>query len=144
MLLLLGILFPLLGIGLTIGGVIVAVWQGRRFANMTAVEGVVIDLQREVYNPGSAGIYCPVVRFTTASGEQVEFQSEHGGRPALHKAGQTVTVLYDPGNPQDAEIRSPLTRWLVPGLMVAIGLLFLCGGCVLIAVYFLYLSAGSV
>ena len=28
MLLLLGILFPLLGIGLTIGGVIVAVWQG--------------------------------------------------------------------------------------------------------------------
>ena len=67
-------------------------------------------------NPGSSGIYCPTVEFTTESGESVRFESEYGTMPASHTVGETVKVFYDPRNPKAAEIESALATWLVPGL----------------------------
>jgi hypothetical protein len=136
-LLFLGILFPLIGVGLLVGGVVTAVWGRRKWAAARAAQGQVIDLERQVVTPGSAGVYCPVVRFSTETGQVVEFTSEHGSRPAMHKVGQTVRVRYDPLEPHQAEVDSALARWLVPGVMFAIGALFLCGGCMGILVYIL-------
>jgi hypothetical protein len=80
---------------------------------------VVVGLQKQVFNPGTSGIYCPTVEFTTASGERVQFQSSFGTMPASHKVGQTVKVLYDPHKPDAAEIDSGLSNWFVPGCLAA-------------------------
>ena len=135
--LIVGILFPLIGIGLLAAGVLAVIRQRRRFAGALSATGVVLDLQREVVNPGRPGIYCPLVRFTTTSGQVVEFLSDYGSQPAMHKVGQSVAVRYDPQAPEKAEIDSPLARWLVPGIMLVMGLGFIVLGCMLTAVFFL-------
>ena len=143
MMLFIGITMPILGLALLGGAVFSALYRRRNLTGRKSAEGEVIELVRRGFNPGSPGIYCPVVRFRAPDGEEYEFESEHGSRPAMHKVGQTVTVLYDPADPENAEIRSALTRWLVPGLMIAIGLFFMCGGCMVIAIHFMILGAGA-
>lgn len=138
------ILFALLGMGLLIGGIITYTRQRRRFAGMTPVNGEVIDLRREVVNPGKPGILCPVVRFTSAAGQEVEFQSAFGSRPAMHKVGQRVRVLYDPAEPHNAEIDSAVARGLSAAVMLAMGAIFLCLGCGFLAFYAIFkVAAGS-
>jgi len=45
----------------------------------------------------------PSVRFRTADGRTVEFQSKVGSN-APPKVGDDVTVYYDPGRPEDAKL----------------------------------------
>ena len=72
-LLLIGILFILIGLAVLIGGVVSAIKQTRKAARGVTATGTVVDLVQRVFNPGSAGVYCPVVQFTTASGQPVRF-----------------------------------------------------------------------
>ncbi|MFC1878813.1 DUF3592 domain-containing protein [Chloroflexota bacterium] len=141
MMLFMGITMPLMGGALLIGAVFAAFYQRRKFAGRQPAEGQVIELVREMFNPGSPGIYCPVVRFAAPSGEEIEFKSEHGSRPSMYKVGQKVTVLYDPANPEQAEIRSKVGRWLVPAVMTFIGLGLMCGGCFALVFYFVMANA---
>lgn len=85
-----------------------AVWtfynqRNKAVSGITAT-GTVVDLTREMTTPGSTGVYCPVVDFTLPSGEKITFTSDYGTRPASHKVGQSVTVRYDPDDPQKAEV----------------------------------------
>ena len=124
-LLLVGVLFVLIGLGVLIGGASTAIRQSRQSAGRIAATGRVVDLVKRVFNPGSAGVYCPVVEFTTASGEVVRFASAFGTMPASHGVGQSIAVRYDPVDPQKAEVDSATSRWLVPGCMILMGLGFL-------------------
>ena len=45
----------------------------------------------------------PVVRFTTADGQVVQFQAAQNSNPPHHRIGGSVSILYDPGNPQQVE-----------------------------------------
>jgi hypothetical protein len=116
----------LIAVGCLVGGVSTLITQRRQRAASTSVSGVVVALQKQVMNPGSGGVYCPIVEFTTASGKSIRFESSYGTMPASHQVGQVVKVLYDPQNPDKAEIESGLSRWLVPGclLVFAVGALF--------------------
>ena len=143
MMLFLGITMPMLGLVLFAGAGFAAFYQQRKYANRKTVEGEVIAMESEIYNPGSPGIYCPVVRFHTPDGAEYEFQSEHGSRPSMYKVGQKVTVLYDPADPQRAAIRSQVGRWLVPIVMGFLGLGFLCGGCFTLGFFFVMANAGA-
>jgi hypothetical protein len=133
-LLLVGLLFVLIGIAVLIGGVVGAVRQSRESAQRVAATGTVVDVVQRVVNPGSAGIYCPIVDFTTAAGQPVRFQSEFGTMPASHEVGQSIAVRYDPNNPQKAEVDSATSRWLVPGCMIGMGVLFLGMGLVFMVI----------
>ena len=133
-LLLIGILFVLIGLAVLIGGVVTAVKQSRKTARGATASGTVVDLVQRVFNPGSAGVYCPLVQFTTASGQPVRFESGFGTMPASHRVGQTIAVRYDPDDPQKAEVDSATSRWLVPGCMAAMGLGFLGMGVVFLVI----------
>jgi hypothetical protein len=125
-LLLIGGLFFLIGVAVLISGVVAAVKQSRKLASGVAASGTVVDLVKRVFNPGSAGVYCPVVDFTAASGQPIRFESQFGTMPASHHIGQSIAVRYDPANPQKAEVDSATANWFVPGCTIAMGLMF-CG-----------------
>ena len=132
----------LISIGCLVAGVRALIMQRRQREASISASGVVVALQRQVINPGTSGIYCPTVEFTTASGAKIRFESSYGTMPASHKVGQAVKVLYDPKKPDSAEIDSELSNWLVPGCL----LIFAIGACFFSIMFlglFLFMSYGS-
>jgi len=141
-LILIGLLFVLIGLAILIGGAVSAVKQSRESARRMGATGTVVDLVKQSFTPGSAGVYCPVVEFTTTAGQTVQFESQFGTMPATHQVGQTVAVRYEVADPQKAEVDSATSRWLVPGCMIGMGLGFLVLGGSLLLIGILVL-AGS-
>jgi len=140
---LLGSLFAgLIGIACLVGGVRAVLAQRRKRAGSLPASGVVVEVRKRVLNPGSAGVYCPVIEFATQSGELVRFESSFGTMPASHSVGQAVTVSYDPSSPQNAEIDSGLSNWLVPGCLFAFGALGLFFGLMFAGLQLLMWSSG--
>ena len=140
-LLLVGLLFLVIGVAVLISGIVAAVKQKRKSARGVAATGRVIDLVKKIFNPGSAGVYCPVVRFTTGTGDLVEFESGFGTMPASHRVGQTITVRYDAANPQSAEVDSATANWFVPGCTIAMGFLFFAMGLAFVVIGILMLAS---
>ena len=132
----------LIAIGCLWAGVSALITQRRKRAASASASGVVVELQKQVFNPGSGGVYCPTIEFSTASGEVVRFESSYGTMPASHKVGQAVKVLYDPKEPRTAEIESGLSNWLVPGclLVFAAGAIFF--SVMFLGLHFLISSSG--
>lgn len=70
----------------------------------------------------------PVVAFSLANGQQEQVELEEGAWPPAYKAGDQVTVLYDPEQPEQARIQSAtggLFLWLWPAVTGFVGLTFL-------------------
>jgi hypothetical protein len=62
-------------------------------------------VQPSLPEPGGF-IYRPTVQFTTADGQHVTATSTTGTNPRPGKAGDTVTVYYDPRNPEQVQVSS--------------------------------------
>ncbi len=124
----------LIAIGCLWAGISALITGRRKRAASVPASGVVVDLQKRVFNPGSAGVYCPTVEFSTTSGEVVRFESSFGTMPASHRVGQAVKVLYDPQQPHTAEVESGLSQWLLPGCLLAFA-----AGAILFSLMFLVL-----
>ncbi len=122
----------LVAIGCLWAGIGALITQRRKRAASVPASGVVVDLQKRVFSPGSAGVYCPTVEFRTTSGEVVRFESSFGTMPASHRVGQAVKVFYDPQEPHMAEVESGLSQWLAPGCFLAFA-----AGAILFSVMFL-------
>jgi hypothetical protein len=107
-----------------------AVWtyfkQKSQMESRVATTGTVVELVLRSTSPGRTGIYCPVVEFNAPPGQTIRFTSDFGSRPAGHRVGQSVNVRYDPNDPQKAEIESGMTTWLVPLILVFMGLIACC------------------
>ena len=140
-LLLVGFLFLIIGGAVLIRGIIAAIKQKRKTECGVATTGTVVNLVKKVFNPGNAGVYCPVVQFTTSTGQLVQFESAFGTMPASHHVGQTIAVQYDRSNPQSAEVDSATNNWFVPGCTMAMGLLFFAMGIVFVAIGILMLAS---
>jgi Protein of unknown function (DUF3592) len=140
-LLLVGLVFIIIGLAVLISGIVAAVKQKRKSARGVAATGTVINLVKKIFNPGSAGVYCPVVQFTTGTGEQVQFESGFGTMPASYRVGQTIAVRYDRANPHSAEVDSATANWFVPGCTIAMGFLFFAMGLVFMVIGILMLAS---
>ncbi len=138
-------------------GVIMLV-RARRFARRAVrTTGDVVDLARRWSNPGGPGnldslgnsdslgntgglgstgsyLYFPVVRFATADGQAVQFQSSTGTSWRSRRVGQTVPVLYNPANPRDARIDTFMATGCLPVGFIVFGAVFVAlGGAILLA-----------
>ena len=98
-----------------------------RLRHWVRASGLVVELIPKAKDDGDRRIvvFSPRVSFCLASGESVEFVSAHSSTPAIAEVGQTVRVLYDPANPQEALIDSFLFRHMVEILLLSVGLVFL-------------------
>lgn len=98
------VIVPLV-MGAIILGVLAWIYtQQQAFASIAAATtGTVIDLIRETDNEGYVS-FAPRIRFTTAGGREQEYTSNIGTNPASYTIGQTLEILYNPENPQEAVI----------------------------------------
>jgi hypothetical protein len=76
----------------------------------------------------NSGTYHPRVRFRTREGQESEFVSGTGSRPAAYHVNEEVTVLYDPEDPNRASIKSFWDVWLGPVILFPLAAVFLLGG----------------
>ena len=72
--------------------------------------------------------YYPVVEFVSKDGRRHSVQLTEGSSTPSHEVGEEVTVLYDPGYPLEARIKSfgsSALMWVLPGITGILGLAFL-------------------
>ena len=115
--------FMLVGVVLLIVGVVQLVETRRFLAKSVAAGGEVVEITRviEWRSVGSGKgehrervpYYYPVVRFVTPLEEVVQFESGDDGstEPEKYRVGQSLRILYDPANPQDARLDTASGRW---------------------------------
>src|SRR5262245_13723353 len=96
-------------------------WIGRS----VGAQGKESEMAR-VRAPGTGSIsFAPVVRFQTAMGDTVEFQSTFQSNPPAYSTGQIVRVLYDPNRPNSAAIAGLFSVWGTTIVLSAVGAMFL-------------------
>ena len=133
MFLLFGLCSGLAALGLLGGAAWTYFKQQRTLQSRVATTGTVVELTQQ--NTTRGYILCPVVEFTIPSGEKIRFTSEFGSRPASHTIGQSIAVRYDPADPQKAEVESAMSLWLVPLIMVFMGVIAGCLSVVFLGFY---------
>ncbi len=145
------LMFTLVPLALTLGGLLFVFLGIRRLVGVRAfaaraaqAPGTVIGFNtRSVGRTSGSGdsggpLDFPVVRYAPLGGPEIEFESPVGSRPRTHRAGQAVTVLYDPADPRRAQIQSGCLQYALPLAFIGLGSgLFLFGGAFGIGAWFL-------
>ncbi len=101
-------------------------WRNRvRLRRGQVAVGSVIGWQM-LYNGGTTR-YAPKVRFATQDGRTVTIVSQYGVavQPAM---GHAVSVLYDPDEPERAELRHNITSQHAPLVCIICAAVFSLGG----------------
>jgi hypothetical protein len=87
-----------------------------------------LEYDQNNYNRVIGEAYYPVVEFTASDGKRRQVQLNEGSFPAAYEAGDEVTVLYEPGHPLNARIKSFASSagmWILPGITGILGIAFL-------------------
>lgn len=132
-----GILFSITGIGMLIGSFLSYNSTHNFIKNSSSTIGTVTELRLHTSSSSSSSkssTYYPIVKFKTQKGESAELESNVGSYPPSFRVGETVSVLYNPNNPAEAEINSFGQLWFTAifllgmgGLFAGIGLSLLAG-----------------
>lgn len=130
--LIIGIVFPLVGLLLVVIGVFIFVRTRSFISSSQEVKGTVV---RNAYHSGSeGGGYAPVFGFTTIAGQRVEVEDNMQSNPPQFREGEVVDILYDPQNPSRARINKGMNLYFAPILLSIMGMIF--GGIGLILLVF--------
>jgi hypothetical protein len=133
----LALLFAVLaGLVLAVGAGF-AIWTLLFVSRSEVATGTVIRLADEgpADARGVARMTRPIIRFTTASGADVEFAHGFVSTPPAYDVGARVVVRFEPGVPQSARIASAVSLWFIPGLIGGLGAVFGVVALVLIVLY---------
>ena len=68
-----------------------------------------------------AANHYPVVEFSDSNGTRRRFTASTGSNQKPYKLGAEVPVVYDPKDPDGADIESKLYQWMIPALVVGLG-----------------------
>lgn len=104
---LVGVLLIVLSIGLAVLAVVFDRFERRQREGALTTSGTVVM----VFPKG------PLVRFTTAAGDHVDFTAD--GRWRRFSPGQTVPVYYHPESPSYAGIDDVVARWRAEAMAAA-------------------------
>ncbi len=97
-------------------------------ARSVEAQGEVIELVAARDGDGGNVLFAPKVRFQTADGKSVEFQSSLRTNPPAYAVGQRVKVLYDPDNPGSASLAGFFSLWFATMVLGFIGTVFTAVG----------------
>ncbi len=85
--------------------------------NGETITGVVTSLEESSDSDGGCCVYSPVVEFE-ANGQTYSFEGDNASYPPAYEVGEQVSVLYDPSNPNTAQINKWTERWLFPIIII--------------------------
>ena len=85
--------------------------------NGESIEGTVVRLNEQSDSEGGCCTYVPVVEFD-AGGRAYSFEGDTASDPPAYRVGQRVPVIYEPSDPQTAQIDKWSERWLFPILII--------------------------
>jgi len=114
------------GVVLTLFGLLAARQTASFRSRAGAAVGRVTGLHDFVAN--DSAVTGPIVDFETADGKSVRFASRTGSNPSAFRVGDTVRVLYDRDQPEEAKVDSFVSLWLGPVLFTALGAACLVAG----------------
>lgn len=77
-------------------------------------------------------MYRPVFEFTTKDGQKIEFTSSVSSNPPSYSEGESVEILYDPSNPNKADINGFSSLYLGPLILGILGTVFFLIGFLII------------
>jgi hypothetical protein len=90
-------------------------WQLQ--TNGETTTGTVVDLNESSDPEGSCCTYSPVIEFTV-NGKPYIFTGDNATNPPAYQVGEEVEILYDPANPDTAQINKWTERWLMPIILI--------------------------
>lgn len=118
-----GIAFSLIGGVMALIAVFLFVRTRMFISNAQEVKGTVIRMMYSHSSEGGGG-YSPVYQFKTIEGRLVEKQDSLSSNPPMFTEGQTIDVLYEPANPENARIKKWMSLYFLPLLLGGMGLIF--------------------
>ena len=77
-------------------------------------EGTIVGFEEESPTGERAGhpLFAPLVTFTAASGQSIQFKSSRSERPNPYTVGQQIAVRYLPEDPNSADLESVASGWM--------------------------------
>ncbi len=93
--------------------------------NAETATGTVVDFS-ERSDPDGNPISCPVLRFTTKSGQSVDAVSDVCNDGVFK--GDTFQLYYDPNNPETIRVNNSASSIWIPAFFVAFGIFGLAKG----------------
>ena len=125
-------IFLAVGVLMLVIALISTVSTIRVLAREASAPGQVVDMtlrqSRDSETQVITEFYYPVVEFNLPDGSHKRVQLSEGSWPPEYELGQPVTILYDPGHPLDARIKSfssTMLKWILPGITGIVGAVFL-------------------
>ena len=133
-----GMIFGLVGLILLLTSGFLFNHTKNFLANSLVTQGTVFDVVlRRTSGTGTSstrvgsGVYCPLFRFKTNTGETIEIESSFGSNPPSYAIGDKITVRYQPENPYGAKIDSFFHICLPVMITGGLGFLFFIIGTVM-------------
>ena len=118
----LGSLFIIAGLGTVFGSFLSFNHTQEFIKTASTVEGTVIEIRQKISKKSIT--YFPVFKYQTHQGKIVHIESSVGTNPPNYGVGAKVNVIYDPNDPNQAEINSFWSVWLLTVVFGALGSLF--------------------
>ena len=76
----------------------------------------------DLYTVGGGAVnHFPVVDFIDLNGTKRRFTASTGSNQKPYDLGAEVPVMYDPQDPDGADIESKLYQWMIPALVSGLG-----------------------
>lgn len=79
--------------------------------------GIVIELEESSDADNGCCVYSPVIEFE-ANGQTYTFESDNASYPPAYEVGEEVKILYNPEDPNNAQINKASERWLMPVIII--------------------------
>jgi hypothetical protein len=116
-------------------GLLLLAWAAYKYLDTRAwlrrsveAPGSVIEMVRVRDRETGDVSFAPLVRFQTRDGKSIEFQSSFRSNPPAYTVGQTVTVLYDPDDPNAAAVSGVFSIWGFSIILALVGFVFVMIG----------------
>lgn len=116
------IFFNLFFAGFCLWGAYAAYTSWRLENEGETTTGTVVSLEESNDSEGGCCVYSPVVEFE-ADGRTYSFEGENASDPPAYKVGEQVEVVFDPADPDTAQINKWTERWLFPIIIIPVMIL---------------------
>jgi hypothetical protein len=81
--------------------------------------GTVVSLDESSDSEGGCCVYSPVIEFE-ANDQTYTFEGDNASYPPAYEVGEQVNVIYDPKDPNTAQINKWMERWLFPLIIIPV------------------------